>query len=111
LANLSGVSIDQVVVVPGKRAIPLLPKQAIEEQSIENIVNIDKGKHFSAERYSALVRNKYAIKWHPSFFGLHFFFKKMPLCKLTNLNKGIIPMVKKSRLLNPFLLNLSFVRI
>jgi len=48
---------------------------------------------------------------HPSFFGLHFIFKKMPSFKLINLNKGIILMVKKTRLLNLFLLNLSFVRI
>jgi hypothetical protein len=62
LASLSGVSIDQVVVVPGKRAVPSLPKQAFEELTLENISSIDKGEHFSNERYSALIRNKYAIK-------------------------------------------------
>jgi len=62
LASLSGVSIDQVVVVPGKRAVPSLPKQAFEELTFGKISRIDKGEHFSNERYSALIKNKYAIK-------------------------------------------------
>ncbi len=62
LASLSGVNIDQVVVVPGKRAVPKLPKQAIEGLSLEGIRSIDKGEHFSNERYAALIENKHAIK-------------------------------------------------
>jgi len=46
------------------------------------------------EQQEEIIR-KELEKRHPSFFGLHFIFKKMPSFKLINLNKGIILMVKK----------------
>lgn len=62
LASLSGVSIDQVVVVGGKRSIPELPSGNLQNIALDNITQIDKKNHFSVERYKALTHSNTAIK-------------------------------------------------
>jgi DEAD/DEAH box helicase domain-containing protein len=62
LASLAGISIDQVVVVGGKRSIPSLSKLIPQNKSLKEISNIDFGKSISSDRYKALVLSKVAVK-------------------------------------------------
>lgn len=62
LADLSGVNLEQVVVVGGKRSIPRLPDQQIKNNSLNDISNIDKDLHFSNARFIALSSNSKAVK-------------------------------------------------
>lgn len=62
LADLSGVSLEQVVVVGGKRSVPVLADFSIQNKSLTEISNIDKGSSFSLDRFNALASNEIAIK-------------------------------------------------
>lgn len=62
LASLSGVSVDQVVVVGGKRSVPSLPELHDGNLSINEINRVDKGNQFSDARYKALASNPIAVR-------------------------------------------------
>lgn len=62
LADLSGVNLDQVVVVGGKRSVPRLPDYQIQNNSLNEISDIDSDNHFSDERFKALSSNLTAVK-------------------------------------------------
>ena len=66
LSSLSGVSVDQVVVVGGKRSVPELPSSLLKNQTLESISKIDDGSPVSSERYEALVHSDIAIKLRKS---------------------------------------------
>ncbi len=62
LASLSGVNVDQVVVVGGQRSVPKLPLAELQNQTLESIRNIDEGNPVSIERYTTLARHEKALK-------------------------------------------------
>lgn len=62
LANLSGVNVDQVVVVGGKRSIPMLPDYPSNKLTLEELTDIDKENNFSNDRFEALAENSKAVK-------------------------------------------------
>ena len=62
LASLSGVSVDQVVVVGGKRSVPSLPEVRNSNLTLDEINRIDEGKQFSDARYQALAAHPMAMK-------------------------------------------------
>lgn len=62
LADLSGVSIDQVVVVGGKRSVPSLPDFPPKNIQLNELNGIEKGLPYSENRYKALASSPMAIK-------------------------------------------------
>lgn len=63
LANMAGVSPDQVCVVHGKRHVPLLPQIPAGEATqtpVETITELDRGSEVSAERFRALAMHPVA---------------------------------------------------
>jgi len=62
LADISGVSLEQVVVVPGHRSVPSLPMLPVVDNSLIDICEIEGGKHFSNLRFDALSENTNAIE-------------------------------------------------
>ncbi len=62
LANLAGISGDQVVVVGGRRAIPSLAGCALQNEPIEEIAVIEAASENSDERYRALCESSVARK-------------------------------------------------
>jgi len=62
LANLAGISVEQVKVIGGKRSLPsLLTKDVGENRDISELLAIDSGNEYSASRYEALNRTSQAI--------------------------------------------------
>lgn len=62
LANLAGISSDQVVVVGGRREIPPLDDFPPSNSSVEKIADVDAGVIESDERYRALCKSPIARK-------------------------------------------------
>lgn len=62
LASLAGISIDQIVVVGGKRSVPQIAKVEKNNKTFELISNIDGSNSVSLERFNALASNKIALK-------------------------------------------------
>lgn len=62
LANLAGISTDQVVVVGGKREIPTLENGSWNDKELADLLEIDEGKANSNDRYQALCKNPIARK-------------------------------------------------
>lgn len=62
LASLAGISEEQVIVIGGSRQVPVLPKNTLENISIEDLKKIDAEKNESDVRYSALIKHPTALK-------------------------------------------------
>ena len=58
LANIAGIDEGQVTVIGGNREVPTLELTLNNDESIEELCMVDKGKSVSADRYRKLVGNK-----------------------------------------------------
>jgi DEAD/DEAH box helicase domain-containing protein len=67
LANLAGVDAEQIVVVGGKRSVPLLPETPKQNLTLKELASIDESDSYSLKRYNALSANKIALKLRDQF--------------------------------------------
>jgi len=62
LANLAGISEESVVVIGGRRSVPILDSQITNQFSYEDIARMEPSTKFSLERYSALSTSAEAMR-------------------------------------------------
>ena len=60
LANLAGISTDQVVVIGGRRSVPVLDKVQKEDVVVEQVLAADSQEKYSRIRYEKLTKSKKA---------------------------------------------------